>query len=76
MEKAEPWIDELMESNRSNPILRQTGVCTLAMAYAGTGKADVIQRLLAKVASDPNNDVKRFAVIGIGFVLSNDPEQW
>jgi 26S proteasome regulatory subunit N2 len=69
MEEAEPWIEELLENNKSNATLRQTGVYMLAMAYAGTCKADVIQRLLAKVASDPNNDVKRFAVIGIGFVL-------
>ncbi|KAI6191898.1 26S proteasome non-ATPase regulatory subunit 1 [Aphelenchoides bicaudatus] len=74
MEEAEPWATELME-DKSNAVLRQTGVCMLAMAYAGSGKADVVRRLLAKVASDPNHDVKRFAVIAVGFVLSNDPEQ-
>ncbi|CAD5229029.1 unnamed protein product [Bursaphelenchus okinawaensis] len=69
MEEAEAWAEELLE-NKSNAILRQTGVCMLAMAYAGSGKADVVRRLLAKVAADPNHDVKRFAVIAVGFVLS------
>ncbi|PIC41822.1 hypothetical protein B9Z55_009110 [Caenorhabditis nigoni] len=69
---AEPYITEAIGA-KSNPMLRSTGICMLSMAYAGTGSPDVVRRLLEKVATDPNLDVKRYATIGIGFVLSKDP---
>ncbi|CAI2347657.1 unnamed protein product [Caenorhabditis sp. 36 PRJEB53466] len=68
---AEPFVAEALRA-KSNPMLRSTGICMLAMAYAGTGSPEVVRRLLEKVATDPNLDVKRYATIGIGFVLSRD----
>uniref|UniRef100_A0A183F4V8 26S proteasome non-ATPase regulatory subunit 1 n=1 Tax=Heligmosomoides polygyrus TaxID=6339 RepID=A0A183F4V8_HELPZ len=71
-DEAESFISQLIDV-KSNAMLRSTGICMLSMAYVGSGRASVVSRLLEKVATDPNNDVKRFAVMGIGFLLSNSP---
>ncbi|WKY06338.1 hypothetical protein Q1695_006496 [Nippostrongylus brasiliensis] len=71
-DEAESYISQLVDV-KSNAMLRSTGVAMMSMAYVGSGRANVVSRLLEKVATDPNNDVKRFAVMGIGFLLSNSP---
>lgn len=45
------------------------------MAYAGTGNNKAIRRLLHVAVSDVNDDVRRAAVISLGFLLFNAPEQ-
>ncbi|KAK6739443.1 hypothetical protein RB195_008122 [Necator americanus] len=71
-DEAESYIAQLVDL-KSNAMLRSTGVAMLSMAYVGSGRANIVSRLLEKVATDPNNDVKRFSVMGIGFLLSNNP---
>jgi 26S proteasome regulatory subunit N2 len=44
------------------------------MAYAGTGNNKAIKRLLHFAVSDVNDDVRRAAVSGLGFLLFKTPE--
>lgn len=45
------------------------------MAYCGTAANSAIQTLLKVAVSDVNDDVRRAAVIGLGFLLFRTPEQ-
>ena len=48
---------------------------TIAMAYCGTGSNDAIRKLLHVAVSDVNDDVRRAAVMGLGFLLFKNPDQ-
>jgi 26S proteasome regulatory subunit N2 len=45
------------------------------MAYAGTGNNKAIKRLLHVAVSDVNDDVRRAAVTGLGFLLFKTPHR-
>jgi 26S proteasome regulatory subunit N2 len=45
------------------------------MAYCGTGNNKAIRQLLHLAVSDVNDDVRRAAVTGLGFILFRSPEQ-
>jgi len=45
------------------------------MAYCGTGNNQAIRKLLHVAVSDVNDDVRRAAVTGLGFLLFRTPEQ-
>lgn len=66
-EAADDIIDTLVEEQ--NPILRYGGAFTIALAYAGTGNNRAIKRLLHIAVSDASDDVRRAAVMGLGFIL-------
>ncbi|OQV16508.1 26S proteasome non-ATPase regulatory subunit 1 [Hypsibius exemplaris] len=73
LEEADTLILQL--SDDKDPIMRRCAMYTIAMAYCGSGNNEAIRRLLHVAVSDTDNDVRRSAVIGIGFLLFRHPEQ-
>ena len=55
--------------NDPDPTLRYGGIMTIALAYAGTGSNKAVRKLLHVAVSDVNDDVRRVAVMSLGFVL-------
>ncbi|MES1917715.1 MAG: hypothetical protein MHM6MM_009430, partial [Cercozoa sp. M6MM] len=72
-EHADVLIEQMLSSTDSR--LRYGGCFAMAMAYACTSSNDVVQKLLGIAVSDLNNDVRRGAVVSLGFVLGDQPEQ-
>uniref|UniRef100_A0A336MJX1 26S proteasome non-ATPase regulatory subunit 1 n=1 Tax=Culicoides sonorensis TaxID=179676 RepID=A0A336MJX1_CULSO len=73
LEEADPLVTSL--SSDKDPVLRRSGMYTIAMAYCGTGNNQAIRKLLHVAVSDVNDDVRRAAVTAIGFLLFRTPEQ-
>ena len=71
-EKADAMIDAMTLDQ--DAILRYGGMFALGLAYAGTGDNSAIQKLLHFAVSDVSNDVRRAAVMCLGFVLAGNPE--
>lgn len=67
--------DELIEGllNEADPSLRYGGIMTVAMAYCGTGSNKAVRKLLHVAVSDVNDDVRRIAVMSLGFILFRKP---
>lgn len=72
-EGAETLIEQLTRDQ--DPILRYGGMYTIGMAYRGTANNSAIQKLLHFAVSDVSDDVRRAAVLCLGFVLMGVPEQ-
>ena len=72
-EEAETMIETL--SREQDPILRYGGIFTIGLAYRGTANNGAIQKLLHFAVSDVSDDVRRAAVMNLGFVLAAAPEQ-
>ena len=69
---ADGLIDSL--STDADPLLRYGGAFAIGLAYAGTGNAGAVARLLAAAVGDVSDDVRRGAVASIGFVLAASPD--
>ncbi|KAK4642596.1 proteasome regulatory particle base subunit [Podospora bellae-mahoneyi] len=70
-ENADVMIEGLLAD--PDPTLRYGGVLTVAMAYCGTGSNKAIRKLLHLAVSDVNDDVRRIAVMSLGFILFRKP---
>jgi len=72
-EEAESLIERMLLDK--DAILRYGACFCIAMAYCGTSANSAIRRLLHVSVSDVSDDVRRAAVIALGFVMCNVPEE-
>eukprot|EP00887_Chlorella_sp_A99_P004301 scaffold15.g4301.t1 len=72
-EAAEALIEQM--SRDQDPTLRYGAMYVIGMAYRGTANNGAIQKLLHFAVTDVSNDVRRAAVLNLGFVLLASPEQ-
>lgn len=63
--------------NDKDAIIRYGGMFSIGMAYCGLSNYNkkIIKKLLHFTVSDVSDDVRRAAVIALGFVLCNTPQQ-
>ena len=71
-EGADELVNGLLED--PDPILRYGGIQTLALAYCGTGSNKAVRKLLHVAVSDVSDDVRRYAVMSLGFILFRKPK--
>ncbi|XP_039131749.1 26S proteasome non-ATPase regulatory subunit 1 homolog A-like [Dioscorea cayenensis subsp. rotundata] len=72
-EEADTLIEQMTRDQ--DPILRYGGMYALALAYRGTANNKAIHQLLHFAVSDVSDDVRRTAVLALGFVMYSEPEQ-
>jgi len=72
-EDADVMIEELVSDK--NPIIRYGGAFAVALAYCGTGQTKATRKLLHIAVTDVNDDVRRAALTGLGFILFKHPHQ-
>jgi 26S proteasome regulatory subunit N2 len=70
-EAADELVNGLLDD--ADPTLRYGGIMTIALAYCGTGSNKAVRRLLHVAVSDVSDDVRRVAVMSLGFVLFRKP---
>lgn len=72
-EAGDPLIESMIHDG--DKIMRYGGCLATASAYAGTGNNNALRKLLHMAVSDVSDDVRRAAVMSLGFVLCSTPEQ-
>lgn len=71
-EAADVVVEQMLRDK--DPTIRYGGVFAVALAYVGTSNGAVIRKLLHLAVSDVSDDVRRAAVIALGFILHRKPE--
>eukprot|EP00201_Polytomella_parva_P020716 CAMPEP_0175049698 /NCGR_PEP_ID=MMETSP0052_2-20121109/6866_1 /TAXON_ID=51329 ORGANISM="Polytomella parva, Strain SAG 63-3" /NCGR_SAMPLE_ID=MMETSP0052_2 /ASSEMBLY_ACC=CAM_ASM_000194 /LENGTH=992 /DNA_ID=CAMNT_0016313855 /DNA_START=123 /DNA_END=3098 /DNA_ORIENTATION=+ len=71
-EKADAIIDQMTQDQ--DPTIRYGGMYAIGMAYRGTDNNNAVQKLLHFAVSDVNDNVRRAAVLCVGFVLAGSPD--
>ncbi|EAX82388.1 Proteasome/cyclosome repeat family protein, partial [Trichomonas vaginalis G3] len=71
--RANDTIQRMLDSRQ--PLMREGAAWIIALANIGNASNDALQKLLHIAVSDVNDNVRRAAVIGIGFVLSRRPKE-
>eukprot|EP01031_Cornospumella_fuschlensis_P029294 gene29294-35366_t len=56
-----------------DPLVRYGGMYAMALAYVATGENKIVRKLLHVAVSDVSDDVRRAAVVCIGFVMLSSP---
>lgn len=56
-------------------MVRYSGMFAIGLAYCGTSNSSAVRRLLHVGVTDVSSDVRRAAVIALGFVMCNSPNQ-
>ena len=70
-EGADSLVNGLLQD--PDPLLRYGGIQTLALAYCGTGSNKAVRKLLHVAVSDVDDNVRRVAVMSLGFILFRKP---
>ena len=71
-EAADTLIDQLCLEK--DPILRYGAMYCIGMAYCGSGNTTMLQKLIKFSVSDVSDDVRRAALINIGFLEIRSPD--
>jgi 26S proteasome regulatory subunit N2 len=70
---ADTLIEQMVRSKDS--IIRYGAMYAIGCAYAGTSNNQAVKKLLHYAVSDVSDDVKRAALINLGFLLFRRPEK-
>lgn len=72
-DSADTLIEQMVRSKDS--IMRYGAMFAIGVAYAGTSNNQAVKKLLHYAVSDVSDEVKRAALMNLGFLLFRKPEK-